>query len=224
MRLITTQPLLQDLMALDPPWDVDGEAKTRSSRPHSARGSLFAVTLNFLLSIVSWTSDGKEGRNRDNLIALKIPNKPEQRLSAPDLSFLVLLQGEALAGATCTAQVPRDSKYFGITFRPLLTGRTSRNLPWLGCGGKMQTPGARASPAFQGDFGALRSRSGHPPLGHSVATTLPSPCPSPGGSGEAEAPKCCWIVEEQGWRQGGHGRRGNEGRVGRGGGESSEGL
>lgn len=94
MRLITTQPLLQDLMALDPPWDVDGEAKSRISRPHSARGSLFTVTLNFLLSIVSWTSDGKEGRNRDNLIALKIPNKPEQRLSAPDRSFLVLLQGE----------------------------------------------------------------------------------------------------------------------------------
>lgn len=43
----------------------------------------------------------------------------------------------------------------------------------LGSRGKMQTPGARASPAFQGDFEALRS---HPPLGsqrgHNAATSL----------------------------------------------------
>lgn len=181
MRLITTLPVLQDLMSLDAPWEVDGEVQTRDSWPHSAasaRGSLFTITLNFLLSIVSWTSDGKRGRKRDYLIALKIPNKPEQRLSAPNLSILVfLLQGEAVAGATCTAQVPRDPKYFGITFRPLPEGRTSKDLPWLAFGGKVQTPGAKAVPAFQGGFGTLRHLLGHPPLGsqrghHAAVTSL----------------------------------------------------
>ena len=52
-----------------------------------APGSLFQVTLNFLLSVVSLITDGKMGgRNSYYLIVFKISNKPEQRLSHPKLS------------------------------------------------------------------------------------------------------------------------------------------
>lgn len=65
-----------------------------------AQGSLFQVTLNFLLSIVWLITDGKEGwaRNSYYLIAFKISNKPEQRLSPPNLSFLVFLLQSSLLG------------------------------------------------------------------------------------------------------------------------------
>lgn len=167
MRLITTLPVLQDLMSLDPPGEVDGEVKARSCRPHSAasaRGSLFTVTLNFLLSIVSWTSDGKGGRNRDNLIALKIPNKPEQRLSAPNLSFL-----EAVPGATCTTQVPRDPNISASPSDFSQMGGPARNCLGLAAEARCKLLGPRN---FQHSFGALWVTL-H--WGHSVASTLPSP-------------------------------------------------
>lgn len=101
MRPITAVPVLQELMSLDPPWEVDGEVETSSSRPRSAqtaRGSLFTVTPHFLLSIVSWTSHGKRGRNRDNLIVLRIPKRSRADIICPKplLFGLLLLQGEAV--------------------------------------------------------------------------------------------------------------------------------
>lgn len=85
-----------------------------------AQGSLFQVTLNFLLSIVWLITDRKEGwaRNSYYLIPFKISNKPEQRLSPPNLSFSVfLLQssllgncGEAAAGAPMLCESPETPK------------------------------------------------------------------------------------------------------------------
>lgn len=91
-------------------------------------GSLFQVTLNFLLSIVALISDGSGGeRNSYYLIAFKISNKPEQRLSPPNLSFLVVLLQSSLLGNCrgCGSSHP----YCASPQRPQSCGQSLRHLP-----------------------------------------------------------------------------------------------
>lgn len=210
--------------ALGRGWRSENE-KLRPRSAASARGSLFAVTLNFLLSIVSRTSDGKRGRNRDYLIALKIPNEPRAEVICPNpLLFGFAPPGRGCGRSHLSCTSPQRSQIF---WHHLPTPRRWQDQQGPACGGKVQTPGAEASPALQGDFGALRHLLSHLHWGHSVAIPLlPSPCPTPGGPGEAEPwlePECGWRGGRQGWGQGGHGRRGNAGGVGRAGRESKVG-
>lgn len=98
-------------------------------------GSLFQVTLNFLLSIVSLISDGRGGggrgggRNSCYLIAFKISNKPEQRLSPPNLSFLVFLLQLSLLGNSRGRGCGSSHLYCASPQRPQSCGSSLHHLP-----------------------------------------------------------------------------------------------